>query len=150
MGQHKATIAWHRTSSDFTYESYNRDHEWRFENGMSIPASAAPEFRGTANRLDPEEAFVASISSCHMLTFLAICARRRLWVDEYNDQAIGFLEGTTQGKLRITRVELAPSIRFGGKPPSAAQLERLHQQSHSECFIANSVTTEIVVKAARG
>ena len=148
MGQHKASIAWHRTSPDFTYESYNRDHEWRFENGPSIAASAAPEFRGTPHRLDPEESFVASIASCHMLTFLAICARRRLVVEEYLDEAVGFLENGPKGVMAITRVELSPRILFSGNPPTDEQLRRLHRQSHAECFIANSVKTNIRVNVA--
>ena len=147
MGQHKATIAWRRTSSDFSYESYNRDHEWRFENDQRIAASAAPAFRGSPGRIDPEEAFVASVSACHMLTFLAICARRRIVVEEYLDHAVGYLENNAAGRLAVTRVELSPRIRFSGKSPSTEQLQWLHHQSHSECFIANSVKTEIVVLA---
>lgn len=145
MSQHQARIAWQRETADFTYEHYNRAHEWRFENGLEIAASAAPEFHGTADRIDPEEAYVASISSCHMLTFLALCARRRIVVDTYLDHAIGYLERTASGNLAITRVELSPRIGFAGQPPSAERLRRLHEQSHAECFIANSVTTEILV-----
>ena len=145
MGQHNAIIAWRRTTDDFSYESYNRDHEWRFDNGPTIAASAAPAFRGTPQRLDPEESFVASIASCHMLTFLAICARRRLVVEEYVDQAVGYLETNSKGALAITRVRLSPRIRFSGDAPDREQLRRLHELSHSECFIANSVNTEINV-----
>ena len=92
MSTHRAQIRWQRTSSDFLYDTYNRAHDVRFKNGdIVLPSSSAPEFRGDADRVDPEEAFVASLSSCHMLTFLAICARKRLVVDRYDDDA----EGTT-------------------------------------------------------
>lgn len=145
MSLHKACIEWKRESSDFSYESYNREHEWRFENGIALNASAAPEFRGSADCVDPEEAFVAAISSCHMLTFLAICARRRITVDRYVDQAVGYLERAENNKWRITRVELKPEITYSGPAPGNEQLQRLHERSHQECFIANSVATEIVV-----
>jgi len=145
MSQHRATIAWRRETEDFTYESYNRSHEWRFANDIVIPASAAPEFLGTPDRVDPEEAFVATISACHMLTFLAICARKRLTVLEYVDEATGHLEKNAAGALAITRVELSPRIRFAGDPPADRLMERLHEQSHAECFIANSVLTDIRV-----
>jgi organic hydroperoxide reductase OsmC/OhrA len=146
MSEHKAAISWSRGDRTFAYESYPRDHTWRFEAGIEVPASAAPAYLGSAERVDPEEAFVASISSCHMLTFLALAARKRLVVDRYDDDAVGVLEKDAGGRLAVTRVTLRPRIAFGGSPPSAEELERLHELAHESCFIANSVRTEITVE----
>src|ERR1700735_3511169 len=100
MSVHRAAIRWKRTSADFTYDSYNRAHDVVFKEGaIVLPGSSAPTFKGDADRVDPEEAFVASLSSCHMLTFLAICARKRLVVDSYEDDASGALEKAAGGKL---------------------------------------------------
>src|ERR1700761_3127732 len=114
MSEHHASVVWHRTSADFTYDTYNRAHDVRYKSGaIVVPSSGAPAFKGDADRVDPEEAFVASLSACHMLTFLAICARKRLTVDSYEDAAVGYLEKREDGKLWMSRVILAPRIRFG-------------------------------------
>ena len=147
MSEHRASVSWSLGARPFTYESYSRDHVWRFEAGVEIAASAAPKYLGNPERVDPEEAFVASLASCHMLTFLAVAARRRLQVEAYEDSAVGFMEKNAGGKLAITRVELRPRIRFGdGRAPSRQELERLHDLAHRECFIANSVHTEVSVE----
>ncbi|HEY2446628.1 MAG TPA: OsmC family protein [Rhizomicrobium sp.] len=148
MSEHRAQLRWRCTSPDFKYESYNRAHDVLFKEGaVVLPSSSAPEFRGDPERVDPEEAFVASLSGCHMLTFLAICARRRLVLDSYDDDASGSLEKGDSGRLWIARVVLRPKIRFAsGVEVSPAQLAELHHQSHAECFIANSVKTEIIVE----
>lgn len=148
MAEHHAGVRWTRTSSDFTYDSYNRAHEMRFKNGdIVVPASGAPAFKGDADRVDPEEAFVASLSSCHMLTFLAICARKRLTVDAYEDDAVGYLEKGEGGKLSVTRVTLKPRVRFAqGTSVEAAALADIHHKSHLDCFIANSVKTDVAVE----
>lgn len=146
MSEHKAVIGWKRESADFTYASYNRDHDWAFEGGTRLRASAAPQFRGNAAHPDPESALVAALSSCHMLTFLAIAARKGYVVDSYRDEAVGHLEKNANGKLAVTRVELHPVIAFGGtKVPADAELAQLHDASHHECFIANSVLTQVTV-----
>lgn len=147
MSEHRAEIRWKRTSPDFSYDSYNRAHEIAFKGGcIAIPASSAPAFKGDAERVDPEEAFVASLSSCHMLTFLAICARKRLVVDAYEDAALGFLEKGEGGKLWMARVVLNPRVSFArGTDVDAATLAKLHHDSHEQCFIANSVKTEVTV-----
>ncbi len=145
MSEHRATIKWERDSEDFAYDTYTRDHSWEFDAGLSLAASAAPDYKGNTSRVDPEEAFVASLSSCHMLTFLAIAARKRLVVDRYQDVAIGFMEKNSQGKLAIMRVELRPQITFGGQQPSPEELRRLHEKAHEHCFIANSVKTDVQV-----
>lgn len=146
MSEHAATIVWNREGKDFGYKNYSRDHVWRFENGVEVPASSAPAYLGNPQRVDPEGALVAALSSCHMLTFLAVASYGGFAVDSYEDRAVGFLEKNAQGKLAITRVELHPKIVFSGpKTPSSADLERLHDKAHRECFIANSVTTEVRV-----
>jgi organic hydroperoxide reductase OsmC/OhrA len=145
---HRASVIWKRSSADFTYDTYNRAHEVRFKDGaITLPGSGAPMFKGDAERVDPEEAFVASLSACHMLTFLAICARKRLTVEAYEDNAEGFLEKGGNGKLQMTRVTLKPRVRFAaGIEVDAAKLAEIHHKSHEECFIANSVKTEITVE----
>jgi len=148
MSEHKATVEWKRGNDIFSYESYSRDHVVRYDNGIQMPGSAAPAFRGNPARVDPESALVAALSSCHMLTFLAIAAKKQLVVDTYCDQAVGFLEKNAKGKLAVTRVILRPKVTFGGTaPPTAEQLGALHERAHAECFIANSVMTEVTVEA---
>jgi organic hydroperoxide reductase OsmC/OhrA len=111
MSEYRAAIRWTRESSDFSYDSYDRNHGWKFGSGVEVAASAAPEFRGDPERVNPEEAFVAAIAGCHMLTFLAIAARKRLVVDSYTDKATGYMEKNAAGKLAITRVVLRPADR---------------------------------------
>lgn len=147
MSEYHVTVAWRRESKDFTYESYNRNHLWRVGKNTEIAASAAPEYRGDGERLDPEEALVAALSSCHMLTFLAIAARKRIGVESYEDEAVGHMAKGANGKLWVARVTLRPRIRFmEGTVVSEAQLEQMHHQSHEDCFIANSVKTEVAVE----
>jgi len=148
MSVHRAAIRWKRTSADFTYDTYNRAHDVAFKDGaIVLPGSAAPSFKGDADRVDPEEAYVASLSSCHMLTFLAICARKRLVVDSYEDDADGRLEKGSNGRLWMAHVTLRPRVRFAaGTSVDAAVLAEIHHKSHEECFIANSVNTEVAVE----
>jgi organic hydroperoxide reductase OsmC/OhrA len=145
VSSHSATILWQRATEGFSYAEYNREHQWHFGSGSRWPASAAPQYLGNGRHTDPEEAFVAAVSSCHMLSFLAICARKRIVVDRYVDQAIGTLEKNTRGRLAISRVELAPVISFAGPPPAADTLAGIHELAHRECFIANSVNSEVVL-----
>ncbi|KAA9130250.1 OsmC family peroxiredoxin [Marinihelvus fidelis] len=143
MSEHRATIDWKRTTDSFAYDDYNREHEWRFGSGIAVKASAAPAFRGDGQSVDPEEAFVAAVSSCHMLTFLALCAKKRIVVDAYEDAAVGLLAKNENGKLAITEVRLSPNITFAGEAPDEAALAALHERAHHECFIANSVSCQI-------
>ena len=149
MSEHAVKIAWERTTDDFKYETYTRNHRWTFvEKGVSVPASAAPAFLGEDGHVDPEEALVASLSSCHMLTFLAVAAKKRFVVDRYEDNAVGQLAKNESGQWAITRVVLRPQIVFGGDvQPTPEQLEQMHHLAHQECFIANSVRTEVVVES---
>jgi len=149
MARHVAHVRWRRGDGGFLYDEFDRDHEWLLGDGVRVPASAAPEFLGDGRRADPEEAFVAAISACHMLSFLALCARKRIAVDSYEDRAVGRLEPRDDGRLAVTRVALHPEIHFHGEPPENAALAEIHRLAHRECFIANSVRTEIVVERLR-
>lgn len=144
MSEHRASIRWSRSNTPFEYDTYSRNHSWSIS-GQQLKASAAPEFRGEENHVDPEAALVAALSSCHMLTFLAICARKGIVVDDYQDDAIGYLEKNEIGKLAVTRVQLRPQISFSHEAPSPEELQKLHQQAHRGCFIASSVKTKIEI-----
>jgi organic hydroperoxide reductase OsmC/OhrA len=150
MSEHRSSIKWARNGADFGYKNYSRDHLWRFDNGVELPASAAPAYLGNPQRVDPESAFVAALSSCHMLTFLALASNKGFIIDSYEDNAMGRLEKNANGKLAITLVELHPVIVFSGaKQPTQSDLDWLHDKAHRECFIANSVTTEIRIELAK-
>jgi len=146
MSEHRAVIKWARSTPGFDYQEYSRDHIWQFGE-LELPASAAPEYLGNDEHVDPEQAYVASLSSCHMLTFLAIAARRRLAVTRYLDQALGILEENSGGKLMVARVILSPQVEFDtGTTVATKTLEKMHRLAHRECFIANSVKTEIELR----
>jgi organic hydroperoxide reductase OsmC/OhrA len=147
MSEHKVSVSWQRGGADFRYESYPREHDVRFEGGVTLRASAAPEYRGQLACPNPEEGLVFAASSCHMLTFLAIAAKRGLVVDSYEDHAVGVLAKNESGKLAVTRITLRPKITWGGAAPSAETLQRMHEASHRECFIANSVKSQIDIEA---
>lgn len=146
MAEHRATIRWQNDTEEFDMRSYSRDHQWEFESGQSIKASAAPAFRGSEDCVDPEDAFVASLASCHMLTFLSLCASKKIAVNHYEDNAVGFLEKNAHGKLAMTRVILKPVVGFDSAAPSSDELSELHAKAHQQCFIANSVSTAITVE----
>lgn len=147
MSEHTASIRWNRGGRPFTYDSYSRDHEWAFDGGQRLRGSAAPAYLGSTEGVDPEEALVAALSSCHMLTLLAIAAKKGWVVEEYEDDAVGTLAKDANGKLSVTQVVLRPRIAFGGDVrPDDAALQRLHHQAHEHCFIANSVRTEISIE----
>ena len=148
MSKHLASMLWNRNGKPFTYEGYSRDHEWIFEGGQRLTGSAAEAFLGSPEGVDPEEALVVALSSCHMLTLLAIAAKKGWTVESYDDDAEGTLGKNDAGKLSLTRVTLRPRIIFAeGKTPDAEALQRLHHQAHENCFIANSVKTEVVIEA---
>ena len=153
MSQHDyvATVAWQRAGATFTDNKYSRAHEWRFDGGTVVPASSSPYVvpppgSNPAN-VDPEEAFVAALSSCHMLFFLFHAAKRGFVVDRYEDAAVGTLGRNAAGRTAMLKVVLRPQVAWSGeKRPSAADLEALHHRSHEDCFIANSVTTEVAIE----
>jgi organic hydroperoxide reductase OsmC/OhrA len=115
MSEHHVTLRWRRASSDFTLQTYNRDHVWDFGHSVEVPASASPEYKGNPDKPDPEQAFAAALSSCHMLTFLAIAARRKFTVDSYEDEARACMEKGADGKLAIGTVILRPRVAFAGE-----------------------------------
>ena len=148
MSEHHAAVTWKRETPDFKKETYNREHTWTFKDGLTLPASAAPEYKGKPKHADPEEAFTAAVAGCHMLTFLAIAAMQGYSVAEYTDEPVGILEKNAEGKLMMTKITLKPRATFDGeKQPSAEELKALHENAHKHCFIANSVRSEIVVDA---
>jgi organic hydroperoxide reductase OsmC/OhrA len=150
MHIYQARVAWKRNGATFSDSRYSRVHEWSFDGGTRIVASASPSAvpapYSSAEAVDPEEALVACASSCHMLWFLLIAAKRGYVVESYVDDAVGVMEKNAEGKMAITRITLRPRIEFAaGKAPSAEQLESLHHGAHEECFIASSLKSEIVV-----
>ena len=154
MAQHSSTILWQRADNAcFTDHRYSRRHTWQFDGGAVVPGSSSPhvvpEPYSDAAAVDPEEAYVASLSSCHMLWFLDIAARAGWVVDRYRDEAVGTLARNDQGQQAMTRVVLRPSVQFAPeKTPTTNELHSLHHRAHASCFIANSVKTEVVCEPA--
>ncbi|MCF6312292.1 MAG: OsmC family protein [Verrucomicrobiales bacterium] len=145
MSEHRANLTWKRGEKGFAYKEYPRDHRWDFpSNGQFLNASAAPKYMGSEDCVDPEEAYVAALASCHMLTFLAVSSMSGYVVDSYTDVAVGKLAPNENKKMVITQITMNPVVQFSGdKIPDDAQIEQLHQKAHQECFLANSVNTEI-------
>jgi organic hydroperoxide reductase OsmC/OhrA len=144
MAEHKIRLTWNDGGKPFTYEAYPREHQIVFKDGQdTMTASASPAYKGDGKHGDPEDMLVAALSSCHMLSFLAICTKKKVTVQSYEDDAVGFLENDG-GNLWITRVILRPKIVCSA---DAATLEQIHHLAHEACFIANSVKTEVIVEA---
>jgi len=153
MADHTATVVWTRRGATFTDQRYSRGHRWLFDGGVEVPASASPHVvpppASVAAAVDPEEAFVASLSSCHMLWFLHVAARRGYTVDRYRDEAVGLLGKDASGGLAMTRVTLRPEVAFGGESlPTPGEIDAMHHEAHGACFIARSVRTEVRVEPA--
>src|SRR6201987_3468367 len=147
MSEHKATLKWERGGAEFSYQKYPRDHIWSFDGGHTMTATASPAYLGNPANVDPEEAFVASLSSCHMLTFLYLAGRKGFQVDSYDDEAVGVITKNERRIPWVSTVTLNPRLVFSGtKLPTRAEQEHLHHESHEQCFIANSVKTEVIVK----
>jgi organic hydroperoxide reductase OsmC/OhrA len=151
MSHHTANVRWVRGGAPFTDNRYSRRHAWHFDGGVDVPASSSPHSvplpYSSAEAIDPEEAYVAAISSCHMLWFLSIAAKRGHRIDEYVDDAEGFMEKDNDGRTSITRVVLRPRIAFSGDhAPSTADIAAMHDEAHHACYIANSVKTAISVE----
>ena len=147
MSEYTATVYWQRLGAVFTDNKYSRAHEWRFDGGVVVPGSSSPHVvrvpLSNPNAVDPEEAFVASLSSCHMLFFLSFAAQKGFVIDSYEDQAVGVLAKNEAGRMAMTVVTLRPKVVFSGPAPSAELLAELHHRSHAECFIASSVKTDV-------
>src|SRR5881396_3620446 len=142
MAEYTAVVAWTRDGGDFIGNRYSRGHRWIFDGGIEVPASSSPHVVplpwSVAAAVDPEEAFVASLSSCHMLWFLSLAAQRKLRVDSYSDAAVGLLKKNAEGKLAMTRVTLRPKVAFSGdRIPTREEIDRLHHEAHEECFLAS-------------
>ena len=152
MHQFFATVAWQRDGQDFAGQRYSRGHEWQFDGGLTVAASSSPLSvplpMSVAENIDPEEALVAATSSCHMLFFLSLAAQRGYVIDDYRDEATGDLGKNAQGRLAMTRIVLRPRIAFAGTPPSPEALAALHHDAHERCYIANSLTADVVVEGA--
>ena len=148
MSVHSAEVLWLRNGGDFLGNGYSRRHLLLFDGGLQVPGSSSPQVvpqpLSDASALDPEEAFVASLSSCHMLWFLSIAAKRRFCVDRYFDAANGLMGKNADGKTAMTVVTLRPDVQFSGdRQPTRSELDQLHHEAHEACFIANSVRTEV-------
>ena len=153
MGHHTARVEWQRGDAKFTDNRYSRAHEWSFDGGVRVPASSSPSVvplpLSNPAAIDPEEAFVAALASCHMLWFLSIAAKRGFVVDRYEDDAVGELAKNDDGRLAMQRVTLRPAVSFRtGAEPSSAELDALHHEAHDACYLSNSVHTEIRVEPA--
>lgn len=152
MSEYFAKINWVRDKDEsYIDNKYSRGHEWTFDGGLIVNASSSPHIvplpYSVEKNVDPEEAFIASLSSCHMLFFLSIAAKKRYVVDSYEDNAVGIMEKDNDGKISMTKVILKPHVQFSSsKKPTIEQLEKLHDLSHNQCFIANSVKTKVVIE----
>jgi organic hydroperoxide reductase OsmC/OhrA len=150
--KYEAHVVWSRQGSEkFTDNRYSRAHEWSFDGGVSVRASSSPSVvplpLSAADAVDPEEALVASASSCHMLYFLFFAAKRGFVVDRYDDEAFGVLEKNDAGKMFMSKITLRPQVAFSGdKTPTADEMQAMHHSAHEECFIATSLKSEIVVE----
>lgn len=148
MTEYSAEVIWQRGEQDFLGNRYSRRHLLRFDGGAEVAGSSSPHVvplpMSDETAVDPEEAFVASLSSCHMLWFLSIAAKRRFCVDTYHDNASGLMQPNDLGKLYIAQITLRPAVSFSGeRVPTHQQIEQMHHQAHEECFIANSVKSEV-------
>jgi organic hydroperoxide reductase OsmC/OhrA len=148
MTDYRASVAWQRGDAKFTDNRYRRLHTWTFDEGLDVPASASPHSvplpYSEARAVDPEEALVAAVSSCHMLWFLSIAAKRGFVVERYADNPVGTLGTNARGKEAITIITLQPEVTFGGdRRPSEHDVESIHHEAHDVCCLANSVTAEV-------
>ena len=150
MEQYCAKVVWNRGEQNFSDNKYSRGHEWKFDGGLTVPASSAPSSVplpfSVAENIDPEEALVAALSSCHMLFFLAFASKQGFIVDSYEDNAAGIMEKNEKRRMSITRIELRPHTVFSGSTiPTEEQILALHHLSHEHCYIANSIRAEVVI-----
>jgi organic hydroperoxide reductase OsmC/OhrA len=152
MSEHGAVVEWKRDRAKFTDNKYSREHIWKFDGGASIPASSSPHVvpvpYSNSAYVDPEEAFIASLSSCHMLWFLSMAAKKKFVVESYTDRVVGVMDRNEHGSLAITKVYLRPQVKFAGNNlPTQKQVEAMHEEAHHSCFLANSLKTEIKIEA---
>ncbi|BAZ33917.1 OsmC family protein (plasmid) [Cylindrospermum sp. NIES-4074] len=151
MSQHQVTVEWQRHQAKFVDNQYSREHLWKFDGGAEIAASSSPQVvpvpYSNAEYVDPEEAFIASLSSCHMLWFLSIAAKHKFVVESYTDRAVGVMSKNEEGKLAITSVHLYPQVIFGKDHlPTQEQIEAMHEEAHHSCFLASSVKAAVIIE----
>jgi len=150
MGTYFATIKWNRGNDEFLRQKYSRGHTWHFDEGVTVPASASPLVLraplSVAAAVDPEEALVAAISSCHMLFALSLLSKHGAVVESYEDAAEGVWEKRADGKTALTRVTLKPVITVSANAPDAESFAKIHHDAHEECYIANSVNFPVLVE----
>lgn len=150
MSEHIATVEWRRGDQSFADNGYSRAHDWRFDGGAVVRGSSAPSSvpapMSDPTAVDPEEALVAAVSSCHMLFFLAYARKEGLVVDRYLDEASGLLAKDERGRVSITTVTLRPQVDFSGEPPIRAVLDELHHRAHEACYVANSIRATVTVE----
>lgn len=155
MARYQAIVSWQRMPAEiFTDRRYSRAHQWQFDGGAIIAASSSPHIvplpYSCAEHVDPEEAFIAALSSCHMLFFLALAAEQGWCVDHYEDKASGTLAQNEEGHMSMTEVVLKPKVDFSGdRQPTHEEQENLHRLAHEKCFIANSVKTKVLISAIK-
>ena len=150
MSQYSAAVRWVRGEQPFVDQRYSRAHSWEFDGGARVAASVSPQVvpapLSVEENVDPEEAFIAALASCHLLFFLSFAARRGFVIDAYSDEAVGVMAKNTAGRWAITKVTLRPVTAFSGdRRPSPEEIAAMHHQAHEHCFIANSVTTEVEI-----
>ncbi len=155
MANYTAEITWTRDGQEFLGNRFSRRHTMHFDGGIDVPGSSSPHVMpapySDPSAVDPEEMFVASLSSCHMLWFLVIAVKRKFVVDRYSDSAVGVMEKNAQGKMAMTVVTLRPKVEFSGdRLPTREEVEQMHRRAHEECFIANSVKTEVRCEPVHG
>jgi organic hydroperoxide reductase OsmC/OhrA len=148
MSEFTVEISWQRAPRPGHPDDYGRAHQWRLAGGQTVRASAAPEYAGDPDHSNPEEGLLAAVSSCHMLTFLAVADKRGFKVGSYRDQASGTLGKNAQGRMAVTEVVLHPVIVFDGAEPNAEELDKLHEAAHRNCFIGNSITAQVRIASA--
>lgn len=146
MSEHIVDLNWKNQANSFDIKVYTRDYTLKFDNGLEVKGSSAPAYNGNIECIDPEEALVGSLAACHMLTFLAVCSVRKYEVISYVDRAVGHLTQGEDKKSWISKIELNPKVEFSSsKAPTAEELKQLHDKAHHNCFIANTIKSEVVV-----
>lgn len=148
MSEHGATLEWQLAADrEFTYDNYNRDHSWQFKGGHVVPASSGVAFGGNPDNVNPDEAVIAACAGCHLLTFLAIAAKKKLKVISYTDHPTGTLDKNEEGRTAIVQITLRPKVQFAADTPvDDATLAALHDSAHRNCFVANSLRCPVHIK----
>lgn len=147
MSEHSVHVHWDRITPGFDYDTFDRTHTLTFGGGLGVTASSAPDFLGRKEFANPEEMLAAAVASCHMLTFLAIAAKSRYTVDDYEGESVAILDKNPEGRLAVVKIILRPKVKFSGdRQPNADQLEKLHEKAHQNCFIANSVRCPVAIE----